>query len=173
MDIGPLIRLETTQRGINGITRKLGPEALNQIARDSLEESILELHRLVQEGTPQNTGDTAANIQFEINGSTINDLNGVVFSPDYHFKILNDGRRPGARMPPEGPIRVWMEDKGIDPVGIDETTGQSGRSVLFLIRRAIGRRGLPAHRIMEKALEQGRSHFAVVYMRRWMQAWRA
>jgi hypothetical protein len=161
------ITLNVTRRGINQTTKKLSPEALLQAGKDSLEESLLELQDLARSYTPTNTGGTASRIGIDANfeGTTLSELNGIVYSPDSYFKVLEYGRRPGATMPPEGPIRTWMEDKGID------TEGKEGKAVLFLIRRAIGRRGLPAHHIMQRALDRGRTHFSTIFINRFLKDW--
>jgi len=165
LHIGPWITVQPTLRGLNQFTARMAPEDLFKSVRGSLEEVLTELHRDVVRSTPEASGDTRLGIAIDINGTTIENLNGRVFSQDEHFRILEFGRTPGAKMPPAGPIRKWMQDVGIE----DDLKG----SVLFTIRRRIGRRGLPALYIMHEALTRQRPSFKVVFMRRFIEDWNA
>lgn len=153
------IRVETTNRGLNRVTKKLEQATLFRLARESLQETLTELQRLVVKRVPVNTGRTAENIFTQVEGYTLADLNGIVASPDTHFIVLEYGREPGKPMPPHQPIAEWAADKGIEA------------SAVFPIRRAIGMRGLPALHIMRNAMEEGRGHFAVVWFRRFLAEW--
>ena len=66
--------------------------------------------------------------------------NGAVLLNDAPYAaVIEGGRRPGARMPPRGPIEAWVHRKGI---GIPA----------FVIQRAIARRGIKAKHILKNAL---------------------
>lgn len=71
-----------------------------------------------------------------------------------HAATIEYGRRPGAPPPPIGPILGWVRRKGIGlPVkGGAKARYAAQRAAAFLIARAIGRRGLPAHAIFRKHL---------------------
>ena len=56
--------------------------------------------------------------------------------------VIEFGRRAGARMPPPDLIEEWAHRHGMDGAG-------------FVIARAIARRGLPAHHILEKTARNG------------------
>lgn len=64
---------------------------------------------------------------------------GAVGASAPHALVVHEGRRPGAKMPPEGPVAAWAERKLGVAVGTPE-----GRGRVFLIRRKIGERGVPA-----------------------------
>ena len=53
--------------------------------------------------------------------------------------IAEFGRRPGAAMPPHDDIAKWVHEKQIASKGDDDFDG-----IVFVIRRAIAERGLPA-----------------------------
>lgn len=57
-----------------------------------------------------------------------------------YARVMDEGRRPGAKMPPKGSMLAWMSSKGIDP------------KKEFIVRRAIGRKGIRARRFFEKAV---------------------
>jgi hypothetical protein len=57
---------------------------------------------------------------------------------------VHEGRRPGARQPPSGPIRAWLGRRGGDP------------RLAFVVARAIGRRGIKARPFLRDAFERSR-----------------
>ena len=57
-----------------------------------------------------------------------------------HAAVQEYGRKPG-KMPPAQPIAQWMERRGIEA------------NLLFVIRRAIAKKGTPARRNLGRALE--------------------
>lgn len=64
----------------------------------------------------------------------------TLFNDAEHADTIEFGRRPGARMPPEAPIRRWVEGKlGVDPA--------ESKGVAYLVRLKIQREGLPPHQI--------------------------
>lgn len=98
----------------------------------------------------------------------------VMYNFSGHASIIEDGRRPGGRMPPLSVIADWVRRKGIGlragpvqqvtrVVGGRVITGRRGfnrrskaelRSIAFVVARAIKARGLPAHHIMRLAGEK-------------------
>lgn len=59
-----------------------------------------------------------------------------------YARPVNDGRRAGAPMPPTGALLRWMASKGIPP------------EAEYVVRRAIGRRGIPPKRMKEQTIER-------------------
>ncbi len=62
-------------------------------------------------------------------------ISGSITAVDY-WDFIENGRADG-KMPPESPIRLWAEAKGI----LNTKSESEKRSIIFLIRRAIGRNG--------------------------------
>lgn len=153
------IQVEATNRGINQVTKKLEPQVLYGKAKASLQDCLDLLKEAVVRRTPYATGETSEGIFTQINGNTLDDLNGIVASPDAHFINLEYGRRAGARMPPSAPIEEWAAAKGIE------------RSAVFPIRRAIAARGIPALHIMQRAIEEQKPKFAIVWFKRFLADW--
>lgn len=58
--------------------------------------------------------------------------------------VIEEGRRPGARMPPPQVLLPWVRRKL-------KATAREAPSVAFLVARAIGRRGLPGHHVLRGA----------------------
>lgn len=153
------IAVEATRRGLNGVTAKLESHKLFQQARESLQDILDELKGRVVDTTPVARGITAENIFTKIEGDTLDDLNGIVASPDEWFKVLEFGRRAGSRMPPQQPIEEWMGIKGMDI------------KYQFIVRRNIAERGTPALHIMQRALQDSRSKFSTIWFRRFLSDW--
>lgn len=99
------------------------------------------------------TGHLRQSITHQFSGSGVM-VSGRVFSTDVPIKVasVEHGRRPGA-MPPITPIELWVNRK----IGI---SGPEGRSVAFLIARAIGRRGTKGAQMFERGAESARASAA-------------
>ena len=70
-----------------------------------------------------------------------------VYNDRTYASVIELGRRPGAKMPPGNPdvIGHWARRR----LGLTE---REAKSVSFVIRRAIGRRGLLPRRVLGRAL---------------------
>src|ERR1035437_758631 len=65
----------------------------------------------------------------------------LIMSAAKQLEFVDRGRKPGAKMPPDAPIRKWIGEKGI-PL----RRGTSLKSLSFLIRRSISIKGIkPTH----------------------------
>lgn len=171
---GPIIEFKTTVIGLNQYTKKLAPEVLYDAARKSMVETLREMVKIAKQLTPEASGRTASRITSDINGVTLQNLNGRVYSPDKYFRVLEYGRRPGAKMPPNDVIFDWIGHKDINPYDSDGLPQMiSERKLVFLIRRAIGRRGIPALHIMRNTLERSKGHFSTTFIKTWLTDWRA
>jgi hypothetical protein len=78
------------------------------------------------------------------------DEGAVLFNDAPHAAIIEHGRRPGSRMPPVRVIAEWLEQKMRGSVKGRKSRLQQASRLAFVVARAIGRRGLPAHRIMAR-----------------------
>jgi hypothetical protein len=83
----------------------------------------------------------------EISGSTIEDLEGRVFSSLPYAIAIDQGRTPGARMPPPDALVPWV--RRVMNVGGDE---DEVRAVAFAVARSIGRKGITARHFVEKGV---------------------
>ena len=144
------IRLDLS--GFERLMRRWGPDQIARRKRAAMDESLAYLRKRVQDATPVDTGLGRGSVFTEIRGTAV-DLTGVVASAQPHMVVLEVGRRPGAKMPPATAIRRWLEHQGGD-----------GR-LAFVVARAIGRRGLPPHRMFARAAEQGRATVQAIWRR--------
>ena len=77
-------------------------------------------------------------------------VDGNVYStaPEGQQSVIEFGRRENRKMPPKGALLGWMQRHGWDP------------KKEFVLRRAIGRDGIPAIAPFEKAFEKNRALLA-------------
>lgn len=74
-------------------------------------------------------------------------LGAILRNDAPHAAVIEFGRRPGATPPPVDVIAKWVRRK----LGIKGKGSRARiRQVAFLIARAIGRRGLPAHAVFRR-----------------------
>lgn len=103
-------------------------KSLRLAATEVCHRGVAEAVRLAKE---EDVVDRAEYIRgFRVESSALGDPVLVNSAP--HAVYVENGRRPGAPMPPHDPIAGWARRK----LGITD----AGR--VFLIRRAIGRRGI-------------------------------
>lgn len=67
-----------------------------------------------------------------------------------YAKVIEWGRRPGAKAPPPEVIREWVRQKLV-PAGKVDDNEAAIKSAAFLIGRAIKRRGIPAKLVLATA----------------------
>jgi len=72
-------------------------------------------------------------------------LVGSVHSPLAYVTVLDQGRRPGARQPPTQALAGWARRHGFE-------------GSLFVLARAIGRRGIPAKRFFDQAQQDTQAY---------------
>lgn len=145
------LRVEV-QTDTRALTEQWGEAAVSRKLRAATEESLQYLKGLVQEGTPVDTGLGRGSVFTAVRGTGL-DIEGVVASPQAHMVVLELGRRPGMRMPPLDPIRVWLRRHG------------QSDSLAFVVARAIGRRGIEARRMFGKAAERGGATVTRIFAR--------
>jgi len=78
------------------------------------------------------------------------DNGAVLFNDTPYAAVIEHGRRPGSKQPPLAPIAEWLEQKLRGKVKNRKKRLAQARSLAFVVARAIGRRGLPAHRVMAR-----------------------
>jgi phage gpG-like protein len=86
--------------------------------------------------------------QFRDSGALLNslqaratDMDAVIGSALPYAQAVEEGRRAGARQPPMEALEDWANRQGIDP------------DALYVIARAIGRRGIEGRLFLQRAYE--------------------
>jgi hypothetical protein len=111
----------------------------------AMERSVAAVQRDAMANTPQWTGTLRRAYKPEITPF----LGTLTNTAEPYAIVIEEGRRPGAAMPPAGSLLDWMNSKGIAQGESDSVKS----SVEFLIRRKIGRDGIVGRRMMANALQ--------------------
>lgn len=111
------------------IWRSAANKTIGQIQRNIREK------RVTPYGAMNNTGEAALSLKYRWLSDTrmqiYSDMPGRPFN---YIMTLEHGRRPG-KMPPVQPILEWVQQRGINPPDISQS------SLAFLVARKIGREG--------------------------------
>lgn len=118
-------------------------EIMASFLRESAPEFQGDLRSSIQPGSSVRASLTSLSAESEVTA-------GVPYA-----LIQDVGRRPG-RMPPEAPIRRWVQLKA-DRTG-SPLTERELRSATFLIRRHIGRHGTRPTRYIDRGLQGAAPH---------------
>ena len=107
-------------------------------------EAIGFITKILVENDKQVTGNLIRSLDFKI----IKDVDGILLSiiAAPYFQYVDKGRRPG-KMPPTGPIKKWVERRGI------VIKGQNSAQTAFVIARSIGKRGIKPLNITNKLID--------------------
>lgn len=144
--------------------------------RSAVTETVALLEREVKRRVPIGVTEAArGSIAGEVRVGTalgMGDALGTVGSPIAYVRVLNDGRRPGQRMPPPESLELWVRRKitKTGPRGGNiGLTVKEARSIAFLIARAIGRRGTPPLHFFEDALTENEARIRAIWHRAGVQ----
>jgi hypothetical protein len=92
----------------------------------------------------------SANGGIEVLGQEIEDISGRVFSSLPYAVVIDQGRAPGARMPPVDAIMLWVERV----LGIQESDDTELEDVAWAIARSIGKKGIAPRYFVERGLQK-------------------
>jgi len=104
-------------------------------------EAIGFITKILAENDKQVTGNLIKSLDFKIIKGVDGLLLEILAAP--YFKYVDKGRRPGKR-PPTGPIKKWVERRGI------VIKGQNSAQTAFVIARSIGLKGIKPLNITDK-----------------------
>lgn len=130
------------QIDISQLLRSTRPEIILDPARKRLARLTLQVEKQAREGAPRDTAALRRDIVSETK-----DLQGRVFfaREAVYYRVQEEGRRAGAPMPPPDALAGWASRHDIP----------TDRGTLFVLARAIGRRGFKGRFFMRKAGEFG------------------
>lgn len=138
------VRIEGLERLAAGVAS--GPATLEREVRGALEAGSLLVEGAARTLAPKDTGRLAGSITHQISG-----LSSRIGPSVAYGMVVEKGRRPGKPMPPAGAIAGWMARKGIPA------------EASFLIRRAIGRKGIKARPYLVPALTQSQGRVVALF----------
>jgi hypothetical protein len=118
----------------------------------AMQESVLFLEGRVKKyiidakkiGVHGAKGGFLASVGGEVQGKGSPAIKGIVFTGSPYGIVIDKGRTPQKKMPPEGTLLSWMVLK----MGIDE---EQAKKLEFVVRRKIGQKGFPGAHVFERA----------------------
>lgn len=142
------IKATVTARG--PVFEGKAPEILNRALAAAMDEATLLLEGEVKKRTPQGVfgakGGLLSTIHGEVEGRGTPVVKGIIGTQSKYGEVVEKGRRPGQKMPPEGTLLRWIEVKmGLDAV--------AARKIEYVVRRKIGKKGFPGAHMFEAAFD--------------------
>lgn len=144
-----------------GFFDRLPSEVVEKNLTAAMYEAVGLLEGKVKAYTPQGVfgergGGLRASVFGEIAGKGTPLLKGIVATQSKYGEVVEKGRRPNMKMPPEGTLMRWMEVK----LGMDSETAKKRE---FIVRRKIGKKGFPGVRMFERALDENMGTLQAVF----------
>jgi hypothetical protein len=121
--------------GLDELERKLGPGVVDPPIRRFLTRSALTMEAEMKRRVRVDTGHGRRSITHQVDRRRARVGTNVAY-----LEVMARGRKPGRRMPPPGVLLGWMRRHGI-PADRE-----------FVVRRAIGRKGIRGDDFDKKAL---------------------
>lgn len=126
---------------------------MSQVKLDNLKKGldkfgkayIEELTKELLSADKKNTGNLIDSLEYEV-VNVVNDLVLYIYADDY-LNVVDEGRRPGAKMPPSNALLPWVLSKNIK---IGNSTPEQ---TAFVVARSIGIKGIKPTGIKKKALD--------------------
>ena len=131
------------------------PQSVGRELSVAMEASLQLLEGQVATRTPVNTGQLRSSITHQVT-SPFPNLAGVVGSPLPYAIVMEEGRKPGAKMPPVDAIKLWVVRK----LGIP---AQEADSVAFLVARSIAKKGTKGRHMFKEGLEVSEPHIKQLF----------
>lgn len=125
-------------RGLDRLGRALDPRLVTEETEATVREAALFAEGRVRERSFA-THDTSASARSWT--SDVNGMSASVYSPLLSALIEEEGRRPGAKMPPPGALAGWASRHGFP----------TNAGALFTLARSIARRGRPGRFYLKAA----------------------
>lgn len=127
-------------------------------------ERFIEVYRGRLEDFGYENGKLYKTLNYSISNEGI-DWVVTIHLEDY-WKYIENGRRPGAKMPPVEAIKKWIEYKKILPRPIQLKSGKtvipSTQQLAFVIARSIGKNGIEARPIARETVDQLNNEFVSI-----------
>lgn len=136
-------RFVVDARQITALTKRfaLAPVILAEEMRTGATRAILAVEGKAKELAPVDTGTLRRSITHDVQPMA-GGIRASAGSAVPYAEVVEKGRGAGKPMPPTGSLLGWMRRHGID------------EGAEFVIRRAIGRRGIPARPYLSRALRE-------------------
>ena len=135
------------------------PEIVQDALKGAMYEAVALLKREVKALTPTGVFGVSGGLVSTIHGEVLEmGKKGIIGHGSPYGDVIEMGRRPGQKWPPEGVLERWIEKK----IG---ASGESVKGIEFLIRRKIGRKGFPGVHMFEKAFKANYGKLVDIFQR--------
>lgn len=113
---------------------------------------VMELIEQLLKADKAATGSLIKSLDYEVIEVMNNLMLRLVGEP--YLINVDKGRRPGLKPPPSGPIKKWIDIKGIK--GRDKKSGKfiTNKALSFIIARGIGKNGIKPTNVIQKAKDK-------------------
>jgi hypothetical protein len=168
------IRIELDRPGFDAVKARLDPGRYDRAIDGAMDEGLTYLQGEVQKGTPVDLGLLRAGEHTEVTGHSVQIIGKVVTAPESSAYALTveDGRRPGGKMPPVAALLGWVQRHGIAgsySVKTHRRLGGKARvqdenlRAAWAIARAIQRRGIPGRHMFRDAAIRGKPVVVAIF----------
>jgi hypothetical protein len=127
------------------------PELVQAGITSAMWEATSFLEREVKKRTPKGVGGAQGGLISTVHGEVIEKgipvVKGIIAHGSAYGDVVDKGRTPGKKWPPEGVLLKWIELK----LGVDEV---QAKRLEFVIRRKIGKKGFPGAIMFEKTMDE-------------------
>ncbi|MFL5736659.1 MAG: hypothetical protein ACJ76P_04900 [Actinomycetota bacterium] len=113
------------------------------VMRQAMDAHLGAIHDRVVPLTPVFTGTLRGSWSTQVSGSGTHVV-GVLGSPLIYAAVMEEGRTPGAQMPPPDAIAAWVAAK------------MGGTVSAFVVARSIGIKGIRGRHMLLRAIEETR-----------------
>ena len=128
------------------------PQSVGHELSLAMEQSLQLLEGQVADRTPVGvSGNLRSSISHQILTGFPN-LTGAVFSPLPYAIVMEEGRKPGAKMPPVAAIALWLYRKGI------VTDRKEIRGAAWAVAKSIAKKGIEGKHMFKEGLEASEPH---------------
>lgn len=162
------LKIQITKSGaiFNGTT----PDVIKTALGAAMYEAIQLLEGEVKKRTPTGVYGAQGGLLSTIHGEVMDKgapaVKGIVATQSKYGEVVEKGRTPGAKMPPEGTLIRWMELK----LNMDAETA---KKMEFVVRRKIGRKGFPGAHMFERAFDENLEKVRAIFNRKGFEIARA
>ena len=151
------LSLDIDVSGLNDVVADVDafPQDVGRELTIAMESSLQLLEGQVKTRTPVNVGKLRDSIGHSIISQFPN-LIGQVGTPLVYGIVMEEGRKPGARMPPVDAIKLWVVRKLGIPA--DEAEG-----VAWAVAKSIAKKGIEGKHMFKEGLEVSEPHINTLF----------
>jgi hypothetical protein len=145
----PLFQSPRARAVMGKVARAYVPLALQEIGGRISDEAPVGVSGHLAQSWSASGGDETGGI--EVIGQEIESIQGRVFSSLPYAIVMDQGRAPGARMPPVDALMLWVERVFQIPSGFDD---EELEQTAWAVARSIAKKGIVGRHYVEHGLDK-------------------